>query len=147
VVPIEVPSLRERKEDIPVLVDNFLDEFARLNGTPKKRISPEALELLSLYHWPGNVRELKNLIGRLAILVDKEMIEPADLPRPYNPAEGNEKQAGEDKLFSMIKLEEAVDKFEIEFLKRKYRFFEEDIAKTAENVGVKQNYIKKKLQL
>ena len=76
VVPINIPPLRERKEDIPLLAEHFLKE---LSDTPKK-ITPEAMKLLMDYPWKGNVRELENVIERIALLVDKEEITPADLP-------------------------------------------------------------------
>ncbi len=76
VVPINIPPLRERRDDIPALVDYFLKHFQ-----PEKdlKISNEALKILVNYYWPGNVRELKNLIQRIALFVEKE-IKPADLP-------------------------------------------------------------------
>jgi len=76
VVPIHIPPLRERKEDIPLLVDHFL----RKTSNNLKRITPEAMKLLMDYSWKGNVRELENVIERVALLTDKEDITPADLP-------------------------------------------------------------------
>ncbi len=76
VVPIHIPPLRERKEDIPLLVDHFL----RKTSNNLKRITPEAMKLLMDYSWKGNVRELENVIERVALLTDKEEITPADLP-------------------------------------------------------------------
>ncbi len=76
VVPIKIPPLRERKEDIPLLVEHFLRKTAH----DTKRITTEALKLLIDYSWKGNVRELENLIERVAILTEKEEITPADLP-------------------------------------------------------------------
>jgi two-component system response regulator PilR (NtrC family) len=76
VVPINIPPLRERKEDIPLLAEHFLK---KLSDTPKK-MTPEAMQLLMDYPWKGNVRELENVIERIALLVDKEEIKQADLP-------------------------------------------------------------------
>jgi two-component system response regulator PilR (NtrC family) len=76
VVPINIPPLRERKEDIPLLAEHFLK---KLSDTPKK-MTPEAMQLLMDYPWKGNVRELENVIERIALLVDKEEITQADLP-------------------------------------------------------------------
>ena len=64
VFPIYVPSLRERRADIPILVDHFIDKLNRINGTAVKRITSGALDLLMMYHWPGNIRELENVIER-----------------------------------------------------------------------------------
>jgi DNA-binding NtrC family response regulator len=79
VVHLEVPALRERKEEIPDLVRNFLRAHAR-KGLPERKISEEAIEALHNYRWPGNVRELKNLIERSVILARGEVITPRDLP-------------------------------------------------------------------
>jgi two-component system response regulator PilR (NtrC family) len=76
VIPINIPPLRERKEDIPLLIDHFL----RKTSPDPKRISPEAMKLLIDYPWKGNVRELENIIERSALLTDKEEIAPDDLP-------------------------------------------------------------------
>ncbi len=86
VVPIEVPPLRERKEDIPVLVEIFFDECAKQNRSKRKNMTPRAIEALQAYSWSGNVRELKNLIWRLVIMAEKDIIDLADLPAPYYPA-------------------------------------------------------------
>jgi two-component system response regulator PilR (NtrC family) len=80
VVPINIPPLRERKEDIPLLVDHFL----RKTSPDPKRISSEAMKLLMDFLWKGNVRELENIIERTALLTDKEEITPADLPPEIN---------------------------------------------------------------
>ena len=85
VIPIHVPPLRERKEDIPQLVNTFLDKFSRQSSENKKTISENALKLLAAYEWPGNVRELKNLVERLSIMVKQDLIDIADMPQPYNP--------------------------------------------------------------
>ncbi|MCX7822476.1 MAG: sigma-54 dependent transcriptional regulator [Syntrophobacterales bacterium] len=87
VVPIHVPPLRERKEDIPLLVEHFLSRHSpSLNEEGRKRISPEAIECFMEYSWPGNVRELENIVKRLIILSEGEEITVEDLPeRLYKP--------------------------------------------------------------
>ncbi|MCR4396059.1 MAG: sigma-54 dependent transcriptional regulator, partial [Candidatus Saccharicenans sp.] len=80
VVPLQVPPLRERKEDIPLLVDYFCAVYSEENNFRRKKFSPEALEIMMKYPWKGNVRELRNLVERLIILTDKEIIGPQDLP-------------------------------------------------------------------
>ncbi|MBC2703372.1 sigma-54 dependent transcriptional regulator, partial [Desulfobacula sp.] len=84
VIPIHVPPLRDRKEDIPMLVDTFLEKFSKLSSEKKKTISENTLELLIAYEWQGNVRELKNLLERLSIMVESDHIGVADIPQPYN---------------------------------------------------------------
>ncbi len=84
VIPIQVPPLRKRIEDLPILVDLFLGEFARQNHCAGKTLTPAALDLLAAYSWPGNVRELKNLLERLSIMVEGETIAEKDIPFPIN---------------------------------------------------------------
>jgi two-component system NtrC family response regulator len=80
VVHIEVPPLRDRRDDIPPLVQHFLEKVAKANEMPVKRLHPEALKYLYEYEWTGNVRELENVIERAVILCDGEQIRPGDLP-------------------------------------------------------------------
>jgi DNA-binding NtrC family response regulator len=80
VVPIVLPALRERKEDIPILVNAFLEEFCRLHKKEPKKVSDRALDLMLQYPWPGNVRELRNVAERMVLLSPNETLEPRDLP-------------------------------------------------------------------
>ena len=82
VIPMRVPSLKERIEDIPMLVETFLAECAVQTRSRAKTITEDALERLSRYPWPGNVRELKNLVERLAIMVEGDTIDARDIPDP-----------------------------------------------------------------
>jgi DNA-binding NtrC family response regulator len=90
VFPIEMPSLRERREDISLLVEYFIDRYARKAGKTIKRVNKKTLELLQLYPWPGNIRELQNVIERSMILCETEIfsIDKSWLPqRPLPTAE------------------------------------------------------------
>jgi transcriptional regulator with GAF, ATPase, and Fis domain len=80
VIPLELPPLRQRREDIPLLCDHFLDRLAREMGRPRPTLLEEALKLLMQYDWPGNVRELENVLERAFVLCDGEAIRIADLP-------------------------------------------------------------------
>lgn len=80
VIPINLPSLRERREDIPLLVNHFIQQFNIKKGYEIEGISPEAMEVLVRYNWPGNVRELENICQRVCILKSSGLIETADLP-------------------------------------------------------------------
>ncbi|MGB9612898.1 MAG: helix-turn-helix domain-containing protein, partial [Candidatus Margulisiibacteriota bacterium] len=80
VFPIYLPPLRERKEDIPLLVAHFTHKYNKENNKSIKGVSRAALETLMAYDWPGNVRELENVIERAVVLCQKELISPADLP-------------------------------------------------------------------
>ncbi len=80
VIPIMLPTLRERKTDIPFLISYFLEQFSRKNQSPAAEVSDEAMKILVNYSWPGNVRELRNLIERLVVLHEGTQILPEDLP-------------------------------------------------------------------
>ena len=88
VIHLTVPPLRERREDIPPLIDHFLTQFTRNNGTPVHAISPEAVKLLSDYAWPGNVRELENVIERLVVTGRNNTVMPDDLPMEIRTHQG-----------------------------------------------------------
>jgi DNA-binding NtrC family response regulator len=80
VVRIHIPSLRERREDIPLLVNYFLKKFAQIQGRPPKSIFPAVVEMLERFHWPGNVRELENVMQRAVVMAKGDVILPGDLP-------------------------------------------------------------------
>jgi two-component system nitrogen regulation response regulator GlnG len=80
VVRIQIPPLRERRQDIPLLVNYFLQKFGQSQNRPPKSIVPSAIELLERFHWPGNVRELENMIQRATVMAKGDVILPADLP-------------------------------------------------------------------
>lgn len=146
VVPIQVPPLRERAEDIPQLVEIFLGGFAKQNEQSPKKISEEVVELLRGYDWPGNVRELKNLVERLAIMVEKEMIEAEDLPEPYNPDKGAGPDSEDMLLMSSDSLKEAKKTFEREFIRKKLEENENNITKTAKSLGVARSYLHRRIK-
>jgi DNA-binding NtrC family response regulator len=88
VVPIKVPPLRDRTEDIPILISRFLQEFASSYHRTPKRLARDAAEALMRHRWPGNVRELKNLMERLTVTVNGAVVSLEDLPDEYRPAAG-----------------------------------------------------------
>ena len=141
VIPIEVPPLRNRPDDIPLLVEIFLDEFSKENQRQKKRMNHDALELLVNYSWPGNVRELKNLVERLAIMIQSDAIDASDIPHPYNPGSCEGEQPSESNLFFIDRLEDAKKAFEMAFIKKKLSQNKNNLAKTAEAIDVEQSYI------
>jgi two-component system nitrogen regulation response regulator NtrX len=137
VVPIEVPPLRDRVDDIPVLVDIFLAEAATGNREKRKTIAADAMEILTTYNWPGNVRELKNLIERLAIMVQRDTIKTTDLPANLS---GPQTVVGE--LFAIDGLDQARSAFESEYIRKKLAAHDNDVGKTAKTIGVKPKYIR-----
>lgn len=80
VISLEIPPLRERKEDIPMLAEFLLKKICEREGIPVKRVSEEVLEIFKKYHWPGNIREFENLLERMVLLSDKEVLTIEDLP-------------------------------------------------------------------
>ena len=104
------------------------------------------MTLLSRYPWPGNVRELKNLVERLAIMVEKDVIEAEDLPAPYNPNQSAESSITESPLLSLNNLKEAKRVFEQEFIRRKLAENQNNVTKTAESIGVGRSYLHKKIK-
>ncbi|MFZ0241787.1 MAG: sigma-54 dependent transcriptional regulator [Desulfobacterales bacterium] len=146
VVPIEVPPLRNRIEDIPLLVDIFFEEFAKQAQKKKKKMTPAALDLLRFYAWPGNVRELKNLVERLAIMIENETIDLGDLPEPYNPSAGRRTLLGDPDLLAIDNLKEAKKIFEREYIQKKLEENENNITRTAEMLGLGRSYLNKKIK-
>ncbi len=143
VIPIHVPPLRERKEDIPVLVDAFLEKSSRYTPGKKKTLTQKALKLLTDYDWPGNVRELKNLMERLSIMVKQDLIDVADIPRPYSPELKSQESGRNDFFLYEDDLELAKKRFEKEYLLQKITMEGGDITSTAKKLGTSVKYIKK----
>lgn len=141
VIPVEMPSLRERRDDIPLLVKIFLDACARDAKDSKKNMEPDALDMLQHYDWPGNVRELKNLVERLCIMVSKETITAEDMPLPYNNSEAMAQRPERRAIFAIDRLDQARKKFEKEFLKEKVKQAGGDIEIAAKQTGVAPFYI------
>jgi two-component system response regulator HydG len=86
VVPVQVPPLRDRRDDIPLLAQHFVQVYADKNGKPIRGLTPAALERLNHYPWPGNVRELENAIERAVVLSRGDVIDEGDLPREVRDA-------------------------------------------------------------
>jgi two-component system nitrogen regulation response regulator NtrX len=146
VLPIVVPPLRQRVEDIPILVDTFLEEFAVLNRCKRKEITPGALAILKKYAWPGNVRELKNLVERLAIMVETDAIGSKDIPDAYNFDVCLEPDLSGVQFFQVDDLKEAKQAFEKEFISLKLAQHQNNVTKTAESIGVGRSYLHKKIK-
>jgi len=89
VVPITMPALRERKEDIPILIQAFLEEFCRLHQKELKKIADRTMDLMLHYAWPGNVREMRNVVERMVLLSRTDTLEPRDLPSSIHREQDN----------------------------------------------------------
>lgn len=94
VIPIQVPALRERKTDIPLLLNHFVQIFNKNKGRGLQGMSPETLECLTQYPWPGNIRELENLVERMSILKGQGILNPEDLPLKYRSLKQNTHEIG-----------------------------------------------------
>ncbi len=145
VIPIHVPPLRDRKADIPMLVNTFLENLSKQSSGPQKSLSKEAMDLLGQYQWQGNVRELKNLVERLSIMVEGETIEKEDIPQPYNPEFKEEKEPERRWLFTLDSLEESRIAFEQEFLRSKVEQENGNLKAVAKKIGTTVKYIKKRI--
>ena len=144
VIPIRVPPLRERVDDILELTNEFLDEFSLDTKKERKFLTPEGLELLMNYSWPGNVRELKNLTERMAIMYPDRVIGEKDIPPPFNTSRIEESKL--ESYFSFDSLKEAREMFERNFIASKLREFEGNISKTAEAIGMERSNLHKKIK-
>ena len=145
VIPIQVPPLRDRKADIPMLVETFLKKAADQSSTPVKALTPEAMDLLIQTHWQGNVRELKNLVERLSIMVKGDVVTKDDIPHPYNPDCENSGKTERRWLFSIDNLDQARTAFEQEFLRIKAEQMDGDLKTLAKQIGTTVKYIKKRI--
>ncbi len=145
VIPIEVPPLRERTDDIPDLIDAFFSKIAEENRTTPKKMTPEAVEALKQSNWPGNVRELKNLVDRLDIMVGKDLIDLQDIPPPYN-SQTKEPENPLAAIFDMETLKSAEKAFQEAFIQRKLQQNQLEIAPTAKKIGASKNQVKQVLQ-
>jgi len=149
VVPIRVPSLSERREDVPELIAFFMEQISRATGLSPRRIGSDALAVLQSHDWPGNVRQLRNNVERLMILAsgDPEVEITADmLPAevgalvPATPS-----GAGGEKLMS-LPLREAREIFEREYLMAQIARFSGNISRTAEFIGMERSALHRKLK-
>jgi two-component system nitrogen regulation response regulator NtrX len=146
VIPLKVPPLRSRKEDIPLLAERFLMDFAIKEGEPKKTIDEDAMAVLMEHQWPGNVRELKNFIERLAIMTISNVISVNDIPAL--PKDGHKVEPFSDTGFDFLagSFREAKMDFEKQYISKKLREFEGNISKTAESIGLERSNLHKKIK-
>lgn len=146
VVPIEVPSLEERREDIPVLAEFFLSEFNTSQGMPLRSLSDDARALLQTMVWPGNVRQLKNLIERVLILgEDDGPITAKELPGETTQTT-DENRVVLSGALATLPLREAREAFEREYLLTQINRFGGNISRTASFVGMERSALHRKLK-
>jgi len=143
VIPLIVPPLRDRKQDIPVLVRRFLKDFAQREGDSEKIITDEALALFMDHDWPGNVRELKNFTERLVIMTPGMTITGKDVPQLEKELHGEipEELAKMADSYRAAKVE-----FEKSFIARKLQEFDGNISRTAEAIGLERSNLHRKIK-
>ena len=144
VVPIFVPPLRERAEDIPLLADHFMALLAREYGRRPKRFDPDAVAALQRYGWPGNVRELRNLVERLMIMVPGDRVTARDLS--FLDQTSASAPPAESKPAGLIPLHEARDEFERQYILRALAVQQGNISRTAEILGVERSNLYRKMR-
>jgi two-component system, NtrC family, nitrogen regulation response regulator NtrX len=140
VIPFEVPPLRERREDILLLVEHFMNHFAERYGKPKKALSEGAMAKLHSYHWPGNVRELKNIVERLMIMVPGSHIVVSDLPTSLL------RPGMREVKMNAHTWQEAREDFERQFLLQKLKEYDGNISRTAAAIGLERTHLHRKLK-
>jgi len=146
VVPIAVPSLAERREDIPLLASHFIEEFNSTQGLPQREISQDAEALMQTMVWPGNVRQLKNMVERILILGEGTApIEARELPgeEDHTEEEGRVVLSG---AMASLPLREAREAFEREYLLTQINRFGGNISRTANFVGMERSALHRKLK-
>lgn len=141
VIPFYVPPLRDRAEDIPVLAEAFLNEYARSYGRTAKRLLPAALEELSTHAWPGNVRELRNVMERIAILHDRRDVSAADIP-----ISSRRQQTSQPTSQGFASLKEARIAYEREYVERTLKVMEGNVTRAAAALGMERSNLHRKMR-
>jgi two-component system, NtrC family, nitrogen regulation response regulator NtrX len=148
VVPFDLMPLRDRKQDIPALVDNLLEQFCRREMRERKRILPEAIALMERYDWPGNIREMRNIIERLVIMTPGRIISVEQLPDMILEGSafsrrlaGVNEPAGESQS-----LREAREEFEREFIINKLDENDWNVTRTAEAIELERSNLHRKIK-
>ncbi|MDX2479726.1 MAG: sigma-54 dependent transcriptional regulator [Desulfuromusa sp.] len=147
VFPIHIPPLRERREDISLLLEYFLQRFSKEFNKSMRGFSRDALDLVMRYHWPGNVRELRNVVERICIMYNVEMILPAHLPREiWGESPQSEMPFKYEIPPEGIVLDDVVGQVEKELVEKAFRITGGNVAKTARILNVPRGTLRYKLE-
>jgi two-component system nitrogen regulation response regulator NtrX len=148
VVPVAIPSLAERRADIPALAEHFFTRYAAEQGLPAPRISEEAMAALQAYDWPGNVRQLRNVVERAVILTPRDQLEVIETGMlGIEVTEGKVGASSPMTALMGAPLREARESFEREYLAVQIRRFSGNISKTASFIGMERSALHRKLKL
>src|SRR5215213_9053473 len=139
VIPFELPPLRERLEDVPLLVDYFNQHFSKAYGKKPKQFLPETVEVMQSYLWPGNVRELRNTIERVVIMHPGTKVSANDLP-----PQGKEEPPAASFRFPSFK--EATEAYHREFIQRKLEEADGNVSRAAELMGVDRSHLYRRMR-
>lgn len=139
VIPFEIPALRDRLEDIPLLTEHFNQKFSTAYGKRPKRFEVDAIEAMQRYSWPGNVRELRNTIERVVIMNSKAKVTPSDLP----PLGGEAPAASSFRFPNFKKANEAYQK---EFIQRKLSEADGNVTRAAELMGIDRSHLYRRMR-
>lgn len=146
VVPINLPPLHQRREDIPALVQHFIGRLNREQGLPARQISPGALAVMQAYDWPGNVRQLKNIVERMLILGNSDgVLTVDDLPAELRGTDAN-RQAVVDPRLLALPLREAREAFERDYIAAQIQRFGGNISRTADFIGMERSALHRKMK-
>ncbi|GBF49051.1 two component response regulator protein [Leptospira ryugenii] len=140
VIPIEIPPLRERKQDIPILVEHYLKKSIKENDLTPKTVDREALDLLIQHFWPGNVRELRNILERLSILTHGETIRAKDVK---DSLQGFKKA---NEMAERGDLKHAKDEFERQYIIRTLQNFDGNVSRASKALGIERTHLYRKLK-
>ncbi len=148
VVPVEVPALALRREDIPMLTEHLMDKLHHEQGLTKRRFAGDAMAVLQAYEWPGNVRQLRNIIERMMILGERSEhdITADDLPQEVMMASTGTMVSNEGDSFVAMPLREAREAFEREYLISQINRFGGNVSRTAAFIGMERSALHRKLK-
>ena len=149
VVPVVIPPLSDRRDDIPALVDHFLAHYATQRRVPTPEIAPDAVVAMQSYEWPGNVRQLRNVVERTVILAPGDRIGRIDLDMLPAEVLGNQSDITPESGGAIMgaPLREARETFEREYLRVQIRRFSGNISRTASFIGMERSALHRKLKL
>ena len=148
VMPLEAPPLKERREDIPALVEHFITQISSSTGLPARKIGADAMAALQAHNWPGNVRQLRNNVERLLILAigdPSQAITLETLPPEVSVVRATQGKNENEKLIS-LSLRDAREHFERDYLKAQIQRFGGNISRTANFVGMERSALHRKLK-
>ncbi|HKX78751.1 MAG TPA: sigma-54 dependent transcriptional regulator [Novosphingobium sp.] len=148
VVPVPIPALSERREDIPALAAHFFARYAAKQNVPPPALAEEAITALQAYDWPGNVRQLRNVVERTMIMAPQEKLDRIEADMLPPEITDNQVQGGSNVSAMMtVPLREARESFEREYLKVQIRRFSGNISRTAAFIGMERSALHRKLKL